>query len=821
MNIQKLKKQVRDYKSAAWLFDPAWLLVVFSSAVIVSLVILRNEIEILHFFQRDLFKVFNPEDSPLLLVVAILWLVAAVVDLWDRAKNRYKTTDVELLLAVLIVVTYSCFRQSKHYIFLPEYLCIKYLDIPILYTVLRTLIGFVNRWVPNHANTDERLYRHGGPVVKRDDDELDFSPDAEVTAKDILQLRPDRCWRYGIVGKWGSGKTSYVNLVMNYLESYTDQRAIHIWFNPRSSASIASIQTDFFRLLAHKLKPYCSTVSWLIPRYMQSLSLANTYTWLTAIASLWRDNNTDTYKKELSRLISFLPGKLIVIIDDFDRLSAEEIVEVLKLMGTNACFNNMVYVVEYDAERVERVLSGYGENYIQKYIDINKNVPYRLSEKYYDEFKIQFDVCIKEIYDSSSRNSLIPRGLSLRDAKMLISKRLRSMRDVHVLLNTFCADYRILAGEVDVEQLLLLSVIKAFHRDEYELLKNYESSRIVNDGNNGCLMYPLVGQTRSHSSQDILISLFQGAPTKDVHDICDIDSFPLYIGRDMRFSFKSMEDIFSKERDEFEGAIRSSVVRRKMDDYLEWKLKKENLPDTFDAFKRMAEKILILAYNSAELTASAKRIVTNGAQRIIFNRTGVDKVKLNDFMESILFVPGSVDAFCLCIKILKESPEALSPTRGKYRKYIATEILALCDIITDPVTGQQERMVVSFLRLCTLVQLKNPIIKDAFLRLKESIYMLPSLLTSVMSVEPNLDGVKLISIDEGWQNLLLNDPDCATIIRQNSLVVDPSYERLYLNLANLTDYLVVTRNTPTKFPCLADNDLLKRIAEEQEKYQFL
>lgn len=815
MLFQKLKD--KGDKPTNWLFKPILLLVVLSTAVFAWLVISRNEIEIFHFFQRKVFRVFYPEDSPLLWIIALLWLVAAAIDIYKRAKNRYKTTELELFIVVTLVVIYTFFRLSPHYIFLPESLCIKYLDIPVIYASLRIFIGFVNRLIPIKSINADLLYKHGSPVTEKDEDELDYFPDAEATANEILQLSTEKCWRYGIVGKWGSGKSSYVNFVLKHLENNKGQKTIHIRFTPRSSASIASIQTDFFGMLAHKLKSYSSNVSWLIPRYMQSLSLANTYTWLTAIASLWRENNAEKYRGELANLVSSLPGKLIIVIDDFDRLSAEEIVEVLKLMGTNASFNNLVYIVEYDEQRVEEILSkrNYGKNYIQKYIDINKNVPYRLSDKYYIEFKKHFDSCLKQLYKSSSSNALVPQGLLLKNEKRYISRRIKSMRDVHILLNAFCADYRILAGEVNVDQLLLLSVIKAFHSDEYELIKNYTSSGIIDDSH-GYLMFSTDNQPRTYLSQDILLFLFKGSPTKEIHDICDVKSFPLYIGRDMRLSFQAMKKILSKEGGDFEDAIRNPGTREDLDEYLNWRLKNEKLPETFEEFSALAQKIIDLAYCSESLTTSVRWLVSTGAKIRIQNQTKVDKEELNRFMEKILFIPGSVDAFCLCLRILKDGGVPLSQTRGKYHEYVKEQIMSLCDNLAEPVLEPQERMIRSFLQYCTKTYLKNPMINGAFLRLKDCIYEVPSLMIKILSVSSNLDGQTILDMDEEWQNLLLNDPDFSSLIRGNRLILDPMYGNLYLNLAEMADYLVATKSIPTKFPCLADNDGLRRIALNQE-----
>ena len=58
------------------------------------------------------------------------------------------------------------------------------------------------------------------------------------------------------------------------------------------------------------------------------------------------------------------------MIDDFDRLTSEEIMEVLKLIDGNANFKNIIYIAAYDHEQMEKLL---GESYIDKYNTIVDN----------------------------------------------------------------------------------------------------------------------------------------------------------------------------------------------------------------------------------------------------------------------------------------------------------------------------------------------------------------------------------------------------------------------------------------------------------------
>ena len=51
-----------------------------------------------------------------------------------------------------------------------------------------------------------------------------------------------------------------------------------------------------------------------------------------------------------------LGKRLIVFVDDFDRLTDVEIIEVLKLIDKNAAFRNTIFITAYDERAVSNAL---------------------------------------------------------------------------------------------------------------------------------------------------------------------------------------------------------------------------------------------------------------------------------------------------------------------------------------------------------------------------------------------------------------------------------------------------------------------------------
>jgi hypothetical protein len=70
------------------------------------------------------------------------------------------------------------------------------------------------------------------PVTRREDDRLGFSPIAEHLTCAILDQPAPQGFVFGIEGKWGSGKTTLINLTMAALRASGPQAPEIVSFSP-------------------------------------------------------------------------------------------------------------------------------------------------------------------------------------------------------------------------------------------------------------------------------------------------------------------------------------------------------------------------------------------------------------------------------------------------------------------------------------------------------------------------------------------------------------------------------------------------------------
>lgn len=208
-------------------------------------------------------------------------------------------------------------------------------------------------------------------IVNEEEDWLGFSVMVEVVCKNLKELDlSGGSLTVGILAPWGKGKSSFINLLNKQLEI---EDGIIVSFNPRGSKSVSSIPEDFFDTFAKELSRHYLGFSLLLARYTKHLGLLNQYAWTRPLGSLLTLLLPGKEQEAVNRTLRELGKRVYVLLDDLDRLSGDEILEVLKLIDRNASFSNTVFITAYDKAYINNVLKkhldhGLTHSFIDKYI---------------------------------------------------------------------------------------------------------------------------------------------------------------------------------------------------------------------------------------------------------------------------------------------------------------------------------------------------------------------------------------------------------------------------------------------------------------------
>ena len=225
-----------------------------------------------------------------------------------------------------------------------------------------------------------------GPVRSLEDDRLGRRPFIDALVAEILSVPIDRGFVVGLTGPWGSGKTSILNMAVDAI----GEQALVVQFNPWMFSGTEELVSSFFAEIAKQLEKKRSSLRELARRlstYGRLLSPLATVVGASAALSgasevlerLAQNPSVFEEHEELRILLGELDRRLIVIVDDLDRLSPREVHDVVRLVRLVADFPNTTYVLAFDRGRVEECLgegdASRGRAYLDKIVQVTVNVP--------------------------------------------------------------------------------------------------------------------------------------------------------------------------------------------------------------------------------------------------------------------------------------------------------------------------------------------------------------------------------------------------------------------------------------------------------------
>lgn len=325
------------------------------------------------------------------------------------------------------------------------------------------------------------------PITKSTEDILNRGVFAKSLAKTIASYSNSTSFTIGLYGAWGSGKTSLVNMVLEAVESI-DANAVILRFNPWLCSDSHQLISQFFKQMstAIKLKKPLEETAWkLIDQYADIFDAASFIpgvgTAVSAVGKIFgkraservelRSKDLQKSKDQIIEKMTAEKLKIVVSIDDIDRLSEEEIISVFQLVKALADFPNTVYILAFDYDVVIRALSkvqhGDGKEYLEKIIQVPFEIPAPSMESIHNALFSKLNSILGDIpeghWAKTTWAALFQFGLK---------KYIKSLRDVIRYTNVFMLKYELLKDETDSVDLLGLTSLQVFEPSVYSKLSS-------------------------------------------------------------------------------------------------------------------------------------------------------------------------------------------------------------------------------------------------------------------------------------------------------------------------------------------------------------
>ncbi|HJE03300.1 MAG TPA: KAP family NTPase, partial [Aliarcobacter thereius] len=180
-------------------------------------------------------------------------------------------------------------------------------------------------------------------------------------------------------------------------------------------------------------------------------------------------------KVDIENYIESLNKKILIVIDDIDRLSNNEIQQIFQLVKMLGNFKNTIYLLSMDDEIVANSLKEVqkydGYIYLEKIVQVPLRLPLSKKEDIFNYLYKNLQEILKDFlkYEDEKKyfDSLIDYDFSIF---------FDNLRDVNRYLNIFRFKKNALLNKVNKTDLAVLTALEVFEPEIYNYLKNNEDS---------------------------------------------------------------------------------------------------------------------------------------------------------------------------------------------------------------------------------------------------------------------------------------------------------------------------------------------------------
>jgi len=212
------------------------------------------------------------------------------------------------------------------------------------------------------ASTKGDFYIADSPITDPALDRFGRWPFAQRVAQTIASRRDPSSIVVAVYGAWGEGKTTVLNFIENALGEFQD--VICIRFNPWRFGDEPDLLRNFFQTLADALGRSISARKEEIGKLFRDYAIVLAPFHPAVAESLREIGRTlssvelDELKSRIEKLLGDERKRVVVLMDDIDRLDKAEIQAIFRLVKLSADFEYTAYVLAFDEDMVAALGSG-------------------------------------------------------------------------------------------------------------------------------------------------------------------------------------------------------------------------------------------------------------------------------------------------------------------------------------------------------------------------------------------------------------------------------------------------------------------------------
>lgn len=489
-------------------------------------------------------------------------------------------------------------------------------------------------------NEPKIVFSGDNPKINPAEDMLDYAPFSRLLAQSISRMSPKEGIVISINGPWGSGKSTALNFILYYLEHEFAERPvipIHFapwWFSGRENLTRLLISQLRARLgdkdyaeLKGKLADFADLVTRIpgVPGKDAGEFIADRLRGEPDLVSL---------KNRIDELLRDSDPRILVIIDDIDRLAPDEICDLFRTIKATGKFPNVIYLLAFDIEVVvqslEQTFITDGNSYLEKIVQVPFTLP---SPDKSALRKFLFDRLSATVTDEANFDEAYWVNVYFTSIDHFIV----TPRHVIRLTNALQATYPSVMGEVNNVDFIAIEAIRVFMPKLYDKIRRNQDlltgiSAVLNPDNAAeqrktfeSWLELIPNEDRDYAKRllSLIFPRFGSAFGNAIYGsdwlsnwrrklrVCSPDKFPIFfrftisldsistaeinalleITRDSRAFGESLLEYAGKNLSD--GSSRVRAILENLQDYTRKDISEQDISSIVDAFFDIGDKLLL------------------------------------------------------------------------------------------------------------------------------------------------------------------------------------------------------------------------------------
>lgn len=294
----------------------------------------------------------------------------------------------------------------------------------------------------------------------------------------------------GIYGEWGEGKSTALNFIETELGKYG--HVVCVRFNPWRFGDEAQLLRSYFETLAAALKKSLTGKGRKVAEHLANYGAAAVSAVTLSLGQGMVEVNAgegakkaaegasvslEAHRKRIDEILRDEVKRVVILVDDIDRLERPEVQAVFRLVKLTADFPYTTFVLAFDDARVAASLGErYGEGgatagreFLEKIIQVPLHLP-------------QVDLlALREFCSRGINDALSLAQISLTEEQQQefargylegIEARVKTPRQCRRYANALAFSMPILRGEVNPVDMMLVEAMRMFYPDLYSVVRD-------------------------------------------------------------------------------------------------------------------------------------------------------------------------------------------------------------------------------------------------------------------------------------------------------------------------------------------------------------